>query len=783
MMKKILIGSKKSKESVNVDNFISVDLSAKQREILITNVNESVDSDDVYNNERDESTAYRAIFTINPICTNVLFNAITEVVYDDGGKNAIKVPKGEIVNGKISTNSSLEPPINAKNKERLYGRQVIRDTEYSHPDIGDYTYYCGIDIFNNHILRSTDFNLVSKRDGEMYKNKSNISDDTVIECNYPLANNENVTYTIEDTFNSIRDYVRDRNGEPVSEMYFNRKNLYMSNGKPYSNINDIPRQVIHNYQADNLMSFYESYTTNLIEKDGWFGFNNPSKLDIPNYIINGKEAIINKCINSEKSCSFIDLYPDRSLFSFIPKVNKKRNNRIEKNWDYCLTYPYRNDYNNELISDIDEELNALYVNSVTLTKFNNKWLLTFSSCIPHNLKITSFIQLYVKDLDSDNEKYVKIPIKSKIYNLGTVQKTDKKYSFTIDGTNVIEYFTNEDIENDPGNYTLKPHLQCRFTKIVNGYECEYYIRILRKIPNFRFAKERIEDIEPDKLKNYIEEYQNTNFDSIINKLAFSENIYTDKLAQIVFIDDINVNELTDNLNRPLSEIYLTIVKANRGHDLWYPEYDKDNPISPVYNDEKIEYSHAFSKVTSGFDLGRRITYNESGTSSTDTTIYCSKIEDNNVHMLHNVNLNQLNNDDLGINGSDVEFRMNSDLFNIPNSAKPLEDNIMVDVDDDNPVEFGCDIVEFSPSEVIESSLCEVNHRFNTAQRECINNEYCDMFFDTIANDDYDVGVLDESDVDTYDCPFKIIEELYNMTEKKEKLIYSQKVIYIGLIIR
>ena len=45
---------------------------------------------------------------------------------------------------------------------------------------------------------------------------------------------------------------------------------------------------------------------------------------------------------NRNACEFIDLYPDRTLFSFLPKYNKYRK-RAEKNWDYCITYPKSKD--------------------------------------------------------------------------------------------------------------------------------------------------------------------------------------------------------------------------------------------------------------------------------------------------------------------------------------------------------------------------------------------------------------------------------------------------------
>jgi hypothetical protein len=58
-------------------------------------------------------------------------------------------------------------------------------------------------------------------------------------------------------------------------------------------------------------------------------------------------------------------------------------------------------------------------------------------------------------------------------------------------------------------------------------------------------------------------------------LAFAGTVYGDEVSQIVFTDDINIDNLTDNRGYPLTELYFTVLKANRGHKEWYEENDYD----------------------------------------------------------------------------------------------------------------------------------------------------------------------------------------------------------------
>ena len=96
---------------------------------------------------------------------------------------------------------------------------------------------------------------------------------------------------------------------------------------------------MHLYRYDSLDSVQKAINDKLIELDGWFGFINPASLDVPNVSINGNTYTVNKCMNDKNAGDFVDMYPDRTLYSFLPKYNPYRK-RLEKNWDYCLTYPY-----------------------------------------------------------------------------------------------------------------------------------------------------------------------------------------------------------------------------------------------------------------------------------------------------------------------------------------------------------------------------------------------------------------------------------------------------------
>ena len=74
------------------------------------------------------------------------------------------------------------------------------------------------------------------------------------------------------------------------------------------------------YLYDTVKSFKMAFDDGVKRKDGWIGFNNPSTFNIP-VIVNGdnNDYYVNRCINNKYACEFIDMAPERDLFSFVPK--------------------------------------------------------------------------------------------------------------------------------------------------------------------------------------------------------------------------------------------------------------------------------------------------------------------------------------------------------------------------------------------------------------------------------------------------------------------------------
>ena len=532
------------------------------------------------------------------------------------------------------------------NKSELGWQQVLRDTEYSHPaffeDGEPYVYHCGVDIFNNHRLRANDF---------VYIDNVNEEEEST-------------------TFNTLWDTVKDVDGYTVVETV---------------SLVDSAETEVHVYSVDSVMSMEDAFANRIREENGWFGFINKTDIDIPNAVVNDEEISLNKVLNNNNACEFIDMYPDRSLFSFIPKVNKYRN-RLEKNWDYCVTYPYQSDYErfNEVVdlqSDLamDEGGNSIKVLNYKIVKSPaGNAMIRLKSMFKHTLTDNDYITLYYKI----GGQLVECRRALKILSVGLSDGTETDRYFGIK-YNDIAFDFNIEQSGDTKVLTYRGDGEFNgfyYKKNINGTDCHYYLRRFKKIKN--------------------EEGEELNSD--VNKLAYGENIYGDRLAQVIFTDDIDVDGLLDNRGRPLTEIYFTIVKRNAGWEEWYQAGDLGN--------EDVEFSHCFGEITSGLDLPE-------------------EADDYNVRKIHNI--------------TDVDD-VTKEALKLTDSPEALEYDIDINGGDEQDIFYG-DIVEFNPLDYTETVLEVVQHRFNTAQREIVSNKFKNILYDRLQYDDYDAGIIEGED--------------------------------------
>ena len=714
---RIRLNSTDSVNSVNKENFLDVEIKQHTKVFPFGNVIDTIDQRQQFETERENCTKYRFILTVNPYCSNILFNTVTEIVQNEGSDETNDENKLTFVNSNskgITVKDTGGYSIKGK-QTNVTNVDMVRNTEYANGE-RPFVYHCGWDIFNNHILRNQSFKLVNSYTKQP-KDTFSIKD-----------KNGNVVKTEKDVnvFNTIRDFMRDANGDYI-KLYRRTK---------INTIDDLDKNK-RLYLGDDVLSFEDSMNANIYEQNGWFGFNNRSSIvtterkrkEDESGEYEWKDMQTSKVFNNEDSlaCGFIEMYPDSSLYSFSPKYNKFQN-REEQNWDICITYPYKNDYGYEYNKDTNEIdlnkenrklivtkisnnniINALLLANVRKTKgTSGQDILLFRSFVKHNLKTGDKFKLFYS---IDKETYSEIKdILFEVVNIGNLESEYQDYYFYIN--NIQDVYDNINSE-------ILDKYSFRFIKVVNNRECKYYFRKFRKLPNFKFKKRDLTDEDVcnnEKLKKYIEDNCiDTNSEKMLlfskeqYPLAFSNTVYGDGNTQIVFTDSIDIDKLTDNLGRPITELYITFIKRNKGHDVWYnqEELKKELTKEELKKElKKIEFSHCFSEVISGLKM-----HNEFGDSDELQTI-------------------------------------RKELADITRITTKDKDSLDKDIDIDKTDEFYGDLVELDQTTMKETVLSDVCFRFNTEQREngtkkngTIEESKCGKYvYDAIITDDYDLGI-------------------------------------------
>jgi len=314
------------------------------------------------------------------------------------------------------------------------------------------------------------------------------------------------------------------------------------------------------------------------------------------------EPDITKGINSGKLCEFYDIEPSRNRFDL--------NSYIAKNWELTVTYPFDNYSGHTIVSDgID---NGLLINGAEPVIVGGKPMVALASATQHGLETGDKVRLF----KMPNTPYNRI---FTVKRLGLDDGTYKENYFAID--------------IDPATVqTGNLFGTGRMRKIVSGQESVYYIRKFKKLI----------------LDGDYEMYP----------LAFSKSIFNDQNYQFVINQDIDLEGLTDNLGRPISELYITFIKTDSG---------------------------VFGPIKSGLDLED----------------LSGNIGDN-ANQLNLSNSRQIHD---GPAGSSSNF----------DSHIPLENDIYGTYSNKNW--FYGDVVEYNKYSVIETKLADVLHRFNTTGRE------------------------------------------------------------------
>ena len=228
---KFTLSESLSKGSKNENMSLTLNISGNKLILPESSIDTVIDSYDIYLNERANSNKFRLTISINPYCSNVLFNPFTEIIkhYKIGDTYRIwQIPHDDIKDGNttnelvnegvVDGDAIIGKDINiageSNNDEFVWNTyKAIRDTQLSNDKCG-FEYFCGVDIFNNHVLRNKSYKTVtfsnsSERAILNYREVYGNSYDRCVNgsCEAGISP---YSYDIDEFFNTIDDYMRDR---------------------------------------------------------------------------------------------------------------------------------------------------------------------------------------------------------------------------------------------------------------------------------------------------------------------------------------------------------------------------------------------------------------------------------------------------------------------------------------------------------------------------------------------------------------------------------------------
>lgn len=277
----------------------------------------------------------------------------------------------------------------------------------------------------------------------------------------------------------------------------------------YGNIKSIVSNVLFN---DNLKIYRKDGKTNsaytsrndITEKDGWVGYIDNDSDTAQSYSKSNKDFGDNK----SSLCQLIPFDPGYDRLKFDDPDGKP-------NYMVKVTYPY----DTEDITLIENDSGITLSDGIPFISIQEKLIQTisytvFNTPINHGLKVGDTVKLFGIGERSD-ESFI-------VTQVGNENNINKERSFVV----AIEF---GDVQFNKG--------VSRFAREVDGVLSQYYVRKYKTLT--------------DGFKDY-DRYP----------AAFAQSYFGDEEVGFNFTKDIDVSGKVDNLGRPLSELFLSIIKVD-----------------------------------------------------------------------------------------------------------------------------------------------------------------------------------------------------------------------------
>ncbi len=394
----------------------------------------------------------------------------------------------------------------------------------------------------------------------------------------------------------------------------------------YGNIKSIVSNVLFNdnlkiYQRNGVTQSEKTDANQVIEVDGWFGYFDDDAETAQEYVRDANNYNDNK----SSLCELIHFSPGPNRLKFDDSDG-------QQNYMLKITYPYETQdivlVNNTSNVSLKDGINIIGVEERVM---NERSYSSFRCVINHGLKKGDIVTLY-KSGNLSGEEYL-------VVELGDQTNNQRDRYFVLD-------IPVKESSNQINKETST------FKRTRDGVTSNYYVRKYKSLTTgFR--------------------------DYDLFPASFAESYFGDEEVAYNFTKDIDVSGLKDNLGRPLSELFLTIVKvdtdtSNNFKDQYWKDLTKNNTNIPFNLRDRF-----WTNIQGGF-----LTEN-------DTSV--------------NYNVRSIS--------SDID----------PDTSQPIYPQThfgtINDGIDESDNDFIGDISEYNSSELSERILEPIYHRINTIYRE------------------------------------------------------------------
>lgn len=267
-------------------------------------------------------------------------------------------------------------------------------------------------------------------------------------------------------------------------------------------------------------------------------------------------------------------YPQYKEFDFFrddignPHVQYQSKSAYTYNWTYYVSYPYENDFQKKLGTPLGNNQRIEWVCSdgipfrIEQSTYNGRPLISFICPVNHNLKVGQYVELDLTYSIPGWTGYLG-QTTFQVYSLGNQFFGSDEYVFNIYD---VGFLGNTFLSGNIGTFK-------RIIDITNSAETKsiYYVRnhqIISDVDESIMTKSGYDLVGFRKVQKY--NYSALTPDNV-SRITTKESNQTYNLT---FSKDFDISQYIDNLNRPITELYVTII--NKGYYGWF-----NRPLGPT----------------------------------------------------------------------------------------------------------------------------------------------------------------------------------------------------------